>query len=168
MDKKLKEQGFTLIEVMIATAIFTIFALYYVTGQGNNVLDSANLKESSMLRALAQDTVNKVILDPPELRESLTETLETTKFEDYPDYSYSIRLSKMAMPSFEQISGEEDSGGEGQNQNAIQQNIYDQVRKNFEEVLWQVEIKVINGATNNTYTLSTWMLDHKAAVRFSY
>ena len=76
-----KSNGFTLIEVMIAISIFSIFAAVFVTGQGYNLLDSSKLKEEIILKDLCENKINDIIVNPPELRDSLTLTKETKDIE---------------------------------------------------------------------------------------
>jgi prepilin-type N-terminal cleavage/methylation domain-containing protein len=54
----LNDQGFTLMEVMIAISIFAIFASVFVTGQGYNLLDSSSLKDEILLKDICE---NKII-----------------------------------------------------------------------------------------------------------
>lgn len=169
MVKKIGRDGFTLIEVMIAIAIFAVFVTVYISGESANIFDSIGLKEDTTLRNLAQNTMNELILEPPEFREAQLESVqEIIKFEEYPGYSYSIELKKLELPDFDRITGSEDQDQEQQVQSATKKNIYNQVKKNFEEAVWQIKIRVNNDETGNSYFLSTWLLNKNANMRFSY
>ena len=162
------DKGFTLIEIMIAIAIFAVFVVVYISGQGINVLDSIHLREDAMLQRLAQNKMNEIVVDPPELRESLTSRRDVQQFEDYPGYSYSVDIKKLEIPSFEGLTGEENQDQEQQSNNAVQKAIYNQVKDNFERVLWQVEVVVSHEDSQRSYSLATWLIDHNAQVRFNY
>ena len=47
---KLNNSGFSLIEVLIAISIFSIFTVSFVTGLGYNLLDSSSLKDEMVLK----------------------------------------------------------------------------------------------------------------------
>jgi len=46
----MKNAGFTLLEVMIAFAIFSFFIAAFMVGHGNNVADSTLLDEEAILK----------------------------------------------------------------------------------------------------------------------
>ena len=168
MDQQVRDSGFTLIEIMIAIAIFAVFVVVYISGQGTNVLDSIALRENAILQRLAQNKMNEIIVEPPEFRESLTSRRDVKEFEDYPGYSYFIDMKRLELPTFEGMTGEETQDQEQQSNNAIQKRIYNQVRDNFERILWQVEVVVSNKETERSYSLATWIIDRDAQVRFNY
>jgi prepilin-type N-terminal cleavage/methylation domain-containing protein len=101
--------GFTLIEVMIAISIFTVFATVFITGQGYNLLDSGQLKQELIMKDLAENKINEIIVNPPELSDSLTLAPETKDFETNPDYQYKIEYKKFFVPDMSKISGDNDA-----------------------------------------------------------
>ena len=161
-------KGFTLIEIMIAISIFAVFVVVYITGQGSNVLDSINMKEEVKLSTLAQNKLNEVILDPPEYRETLTSNKETKTFEADTNYEYSIEFKRFEIPTFEQMTGADEQDQEQESQNAVQKNLFNQIKQNLELIIWQVEITVSNKETKDSYTISTWLENQAAIVRFNY
>lgn len=161
----MSRDGFTLVEIMIAVAIFAVFVTVFVTGQGGNVLDSINIKEDLELHGLAQNRLNEILVDPPPLRESPGTRPEETRFEDRPSYVRTEEFRKFVLPDIELAMGL-DEDGEGVS--SIQRNVYNQVRQNFENVLWQVEVVVRNTETGASHALSAWLINREAAVRFSY
>jgi len=75
------QKGFTLIEVMIALAIFGVFIVAFVSGQGGNILDSTSMREEQRMFTLANNKLSEIINNPPEFSESLTSNIDTKTFE---------------------------------------------------------------------------------------
>lgn len=166
--KKNDQNGFTLIEVMIALAIFSVFIAVYVTSQGYNVADSARFKQELKLKQLAEFKINELITNPPELSESLTLTPETSDFEDWPNYSYAITYKKFLIPDFSKIQGEDPNQDrqEASQQRELEKRIFETVKENMEILLWQVEVKVTDKTTKESYLATTWIYNHDAEVQF--
>jgi prepilin-type N-terminal cleavage/methylation domain-containing protein len=91
------QSGFTLMEVLIAITIFALFATVFVTGQGYNLLDSGKFKDDLLLKDLAENKINEIVVNPPELRDSLTITKETKAFDSNPDYQYTIEYKNFSF-----------------------------------------------------------------------
>ena len=158
------KSGFTLIEIMIAITLFAVYAAIYSTGQGGNLLDSLRIRENTKLYILANNTINELIVNPPEFKESLTSIKSFTKFEDYPNYGYAVEMKKIELPDFDAIRNEEDP----QEDLALQKLIYTMVKKNFEKAVWQIQVTVQNNETKDQYDLSTWMMDDNVPITFTY
>lgn len=163
-----KQGGFTLIEVMIALAIFSVFIAVYVTSQGYNVADSAQFKQELKLKQLTEFKINELIVNPPELSESLTLTPETSDFEDWPNYSYSITYKKFIIPDFSKIKGEDPNQDrqDAAQQRELEKRIFETVKENMELLLWQIEVKVTDKTTQESYMATTWIYNHDAQVQF--
>lgn len=171
MNKGIKhnrQEGFTLIEVMIALAIFSVFIAVYVTSQGYNVADSARFKQELKLKQLAELKVNELIINPPDLTESLTLTPQTSDFEDWPNYSYSINYQKFLVPDLSKIEGEDPSQDrqEASQQRELEKKVFETVKENMEKLLWQIEVKVTDKTTQESYLVTTWIYNHNAEVQF--
>ena len=132
------QKGFTLIEVMIAIAIFSIFATVFVTGQGYNLLDSSKLKEDILLKDLCENTINEVITNPPELKDSLTISKETKDFEKNPNYSYTIEYQKFFVPDMSKIAAKEDEKDDN-SQKDLEKRLYAVFKENMEKILTQFQ-----------------------------
>lgn len=158
------EQGATLIEVMIALVIFSVFIAAYVASQGNILVKSTRMRTDAVLHDLAKQKMNEILLDPPDLRESLTLTTETKKFEDYPEYQYEIRWMRFKVPDLKKIQGSADQQESRNAQEEVQKRLQETVKKNLEELIWQVELTVKNTDSNLAYTVSSWLLNQKAKV----
>jgi prepilin-type N-terminal cleavage/methylation domain-containing protein len=171
MSNKNKDKGqggFTLIEVMIALAIFSVFIAVYVTSQGYNVADSAQFKQELKLKQLTELKVNELVINPPDLTESLTLTPQTSDFEDWPNYSYAVTYKKFLIPDFNKIKGgdPEQNREDATQQRQVEKRIYETVKENMELLLWQIEVKVTDKTTQESYVATTWIYNHKAQVEF--
>ena len=160
--------GFTLIEVMIAIAIFTVFASVFVTGQGYNLLDSSKLKEEILLKDFAENKINDIIVNPPELRDALTLSKETKDVEANPDYQTTVEFKKFFVPDLEKISSDsaiEDSEKENSPQSQMEKKISAVFKENMEKMIWQVEVTVKNKTNDSSFKLSTWLYNPNADVQ---
>lgn len=158
------QKGFTLIEVMIALAIFGVFIVAFVSGQGGNILDSTTMREEQRMFTLANNKLSEIINNPPEFSESLTSNIDTKTFEEEQNYEWSVEFKKFEIPEFAAASGQEEVPAEQETQNRI----YSRIKENLEKMLWQVRVTVKNKETGQTSSLSTWLQNDKATVRFQY
>ncbi len=163
---KLKSQGFSLVEVLIAVTLFSIFLATYYSTRSTALLQSRRIREEVVLQRLCSEKLNEVILSPPELSEILTvadqtESIATKGFEGYQSI---VQWKKLTIPDFSAlITGEE---GEEQNpRSALQKQVFDQLRDNIEKMVWQVKVTVKNPKSNYTYSLSTWVTNENAQVQ---
>jgi len=171
VKKQNAESGFSLLEVMIALTIFSIFITVYVTSQGYNIMDSTLLKEEVRLKELCTQKINEIIIKPPQFREALTLTTETASFENDKNYEAKITYKRLKIPDMKKIMGkdEEDEndnkGGNAPGSNAIADNFMNKIKENLQEMIWQVEVQVVNKDSKASYTLSTWLTNTEAAVK---
>ncbi len=156
--------GFTLFEVMIAIAIFAIFASVFVTGQGYNILDSSKLKNEMLLKDLCQNKINEIIVNPPELRDSLTLTKEVKDVDGYPNYQYSIEYKKFTVPDMTKLQNSADEDEEDKKQSSFEKMLYDTFKENMEKIIWQVEVVIKDKTTEDTFRASTWLYNNNAEV----
>lgn len=161
LRKILNEKGFTLVEVMISLAIFAVFASAYLTAQGYNISDSTVMREELNLKRYAELKINEIIVTPPELKDSLTLTKDTGKFEEDDNFTYSIEYKKFVVPDLNKITGGDE---EAQDQNEAK--IFDNIKKNLEKIIWQVEVTVKNETSERIYSVSTWLYNHQAQIMF--
>ncbi len=167
LNNILKNQsGFTLIEVMIAIVIFTVFATVYTTGQGYNLLDSTKLKEEMLMKDLAENKINDIIVNPPELRDSLTLTKETKDIEGNSDYQYIIEYKKFFVPEMNKITGEDEGKNKEESaQSQMEKRIFNIFKENMEKMIWQVEVTVKNKNSDSKFKLSTWLYNQNADIQ---
>lgn len=163
---KKNNQGFTLLEVMIAIVIFTIFATVFITGQGYNLLDSGKLREDMLLKDLAENKINEIIINPPELRDSLTLAKETKDAEGNSNYSVTVEYKKFFVPDMSKITGsEEDKDADESAQAQMEKRIYKVFKDNMEKMIWQVEVTVKSKTSDSSLRLSTWLYNQNADVQ---
>ncbi|MEA9357926.1 prepilin-type N-terminal cleavage/methylation domain-containing protein [Bacteriovorax sp. PP10] len=161
------QSGFTLMEVMIAIAIFAIFSTVFVTGFGYNLLDSGNLKEDILLKDFAENKINDIITNPPTLADSLTLTKETKDIENNPNYQTIVEYKKFFVPDMTKIAetaGESPTDEDNQ-QAAMEKRIFAVFKENMEKMIWQVEVTVKNKTTSKTLVLDAWIYNPAADVK---
>ncbi len=165
------QMGFTLIEVLIALLIFAFFIVAFSSGMGNNLLDSASFKEDILLKNLCESKINELIINPPELKESLTLTKETKTFENNDDYTYTVAYKKFPVPDITKLQGKsasslESLGNEEDKENQeLNTKIFKTFKENMEKMLWQIEVQVKNKITEQSFTLSYWILHPSPEVK---
>lgn len=162
------QSGFTLIEVVIAIAIFAVFATAFTQGTGYNLLDSGKLKEDIRLKDYCENKINDIITNPPELRETLTLSKETKEVEGDTNYETIVEYKKFFVPDMTKIAGKggdvEDSEEETQ-QAQLEKRIFTVFKENMEKMIWQVEVTTRNKTTNESFKLSTWLMNPNADVK---
>lgn len=176
MDKQIRQAGFSLVEVLIALTIFSIFIATFLTSQGYNITDSINMKEEINLKNLAEYKMNEVILNLPEFSEALNNKKESKDFdlEGYKNYKYEVVWKKMVVPDFSQLisngENEEDSDAataqDNQNQN-VKKMIMDKMKENIEKIVWQVQVTVTNKDKDYSFTVSTWVNNPNAQIELN-
>jgi prepilin-type N-terminal cleavage/methylation domain-containing protein len=162
------QSGFTLMEVMIAIAIFTVFASVFVTGQGYNLLDSGKLTEEMLMKDFAENKINEIIVNPPELSDALTLSKETKDVEANTDYQTIVEFKKFFVPDMNQVTAEDTLEGkekENSPQAQMEKRIFKVFKDNMEKMIWQVEVTVKNKTNDSTFRLSTWLYNQNADVQ---
>jgi len=124
------------------------------------------MREEMLLEEIAESELNKLILDPPKVF-NLGMTLgsgDTKPVEGYDGYERTIKWFEFKVPDYNKIQGkEEDDVDAG---DAIyKKKIFEEIKKNLEKLIYQVELTVKNKDTGFTYTLSTFVMDPKAKVK---
>jgi prepilin-type N-terminal cleavage/methylation domain-containing protein len=164
------DKGFALIELMIAIFLFAIFMAVFATSQNYNISDSRLLKEEIILRQLAQQKINQIIIDPPKnFDKSLTLGQgEIETIEGHEQYESKVVYREFKLPDFSKFTEEnEDGEGSGTDTNSINSRIFEKVRENFEKLIWQAEVTIRNKETDFKFTFSTWLYNPKAEVNVS-
>ncbi len=186
MVSKIKnEQGFSLLEVMIAITLFAFFVTAYLTSQGYNVEDSRLSEEQLILQQLAERKVNELVLDPPKFT-NVTATLKETKtFEeaDFKNYEYTLEIKKLTIPDFAQLFSQKDAttdeakdsyegdyyseGSKNKRNDALEKMIFEELKKNIEKVIWQARVTVTNKETKYNFTLSTFITNYNEKIQLN-
>ncbi len=179
------EKGFSLLEVMIAITLFSIFIASYLVSQGYNVSDSALNEEQLMLQQLCELKLNELHINPPKFTNVTSSGIkETKKFEesDYSNYEYTLEIQKINLPDFGQLFGSKGNASEEaqeQNEendyfndaNKAQRNsntekmVFETLKKNIERIIWQARITVTNKETKYSYSLSTYLTNYNEQVQ---
>ena len=165
------QNGFTLVEVMIALTLFALFITVFLMSQGSNISMSTQMSEDIMLHNLAERKINEAILDPPNFTNATENDVEEKNFEEegFKKYRYKIEYKKLEIPDMNQLMGKtEDEANEDyanpnrQQTDAITKMVFDKLKKNIEKMLWQIRVTVTNTETNYSYELTTWVTNEKA------
>ncbi len=165
------DQGMTLIEVMISILLFAIFITAFMAGQGGNINSSIKFKGELLLKDIAEMKMNEVLINPPEdFRPGAgkvnvaSDTLKFKEIEEYPDYRYALQLFKVTIPEFEKITGQQE--GNPNEDQMVRKRIFDNFKRNMEQIVWQVVITVEHKESGATYDLSTWYYNQAGRLEF--
>ena len=156
--------GFTLIEVLIATTVFSVFIAAYSLIQGNNMSDSTLMRREVLLENIANQVLNETIASPPKFSKSLLLNPEGSykKFEENDFYEYRIEWHEFKVPDFNKLMAKEEDTDA--NTSTIQNMVFDNIKTNLEKKIWQIRVIVRERESKFPFELSTWILDHKVAV----
>ena len=159
--------GFTLMEVMIAIAIFATFASIFVTGFGYNLMDSGHLKEDILLKDIGENKINDIITNPPVLADALTLSKETKDVENNTNYQTIVEFKKFFVPDMTKIKESSANSGdeEDSQQAAMEKRIFTVFKENMEKMIWQVEVTVKNKLSGDTFVLDAWIYNQSADVK---
>ncbi len=158
------QSGFSLIEVLIAITIFTVFIAMYATSRGYLLADSARMQEEIKLRSLTEQELSKIILSPPKLTDSLTLLPETKTLEDHDQYEKIVEFKRLSIPDMNSLSqsSQSDEDTSNQQENTIIKKVGQKVKKNLEELVWQVRVTIRNKQTKFNFTLVSWIYNSQA------
>lgn len=159
MVKKLNSKGFTLIEVLFALGIFAAFLLGISVTISHNVNSSILMKEDTTLHNLAELKLNEVLLDKKEFTNATENSVDSGTFdiEGMDQYKFEVRIKPTEFPDLSQIMGQDEGDDGSGSSDPINKVIFDKLKKNLEEIIWQVSVTVINTDTDYSYELSTWV-----------
>ena len=181
------QKGFSLIEVMIAIALFAFFIVAYVTSQGYNIDDSRITEEQLRLQELCEGEINKILINPPKFTNAQSNSKETKSFEDksLSNYSYTLELKKLTIPDFAQLFAQKGGAteeaqnsydgsyfnsqtqGRGQRNSNLEKLVFEELKKNIERIIWQVRITVTNKETKYSYSLSTFLTNYNEQIQLN-
>lgn len=172
MEKKLSPfnaKGFTLVEVLMALTIFSLFIVVFMSTQGYNITTSTRMKDELEMHNIAEYKINEAILTHPTLSDSRTEIIEEKSFEEtkWARYSYKLEYRKLELPDFSKMMPEDEDQNETTEdvQNAsLQKKIFDKLKQNMEKMLWQVQVTIIEKESGSEYTLSSWIQNPDARI----
>jgi hypothetical protein len=158
----------------VAFVLFSIFYVVFIASQGDNILDSQYVAEELKLHNLCENILNDILVAPPVLNDSLTNTPQVKKFEDseLADYDYMIEYKRFEIPNIFQINNEEESEEEQEEQNNSNNQylglIFEQIKNNIKEAIWQIQVTVKNKQNNTIFTLSSWLRNPDARIQTQF
>jgi prepilin-type N-terminal cleavage/methylation domain-containing protein len=172
MDKRINknQRGFSLVEVMIALAIFSVFVTSLILTQSTNVNNSILMAEDLNLHNLAIMKMNETLIAEKEFTNATEKDPETGKFkgDDFKLYKFKIEYQKTEFPDFSQLMGQEEDEYSDKKDDSIRKKIFDKLKKNVEEMIWQVKVTVTNTETDYKYELSSWITNPKAKIDLNF
>lgn len=166
--------GFSLIEVMIALAIFAAFSTAIIQTQISNIDKSVRMRDDTEIFKLAELKMNESLTDVKKFTNATENDPDTGSFEieGFKNYKYKVEYKKNEFPDFAQLSGKgEDEEEDTQDGNtAIKKAIFDKLKKNMELLLWQIKVTVTNSDTGYSTELTSWVTNEEAKldVNFSF
>lgn len=179
------QQGFSLLEVMIAITLFAFFVTAYLTSQGYNVEDSRVSEEQLILQQLAERKISELVLDPPKFSNATADLKETKAFEEseLKNFEYTLEIKRLVIPDFAQLFAQKDStteeaqdsydgdyyseGAKGQRNQNLEKLVFEELRKNIEKVIWQARVTVTNKETKYNFTLSTFLTNYNEKIQIN-
>ena len=180
---KRAQQGFSLIEVMIALTLFAVFVSAFLVSQGYNVSDSALSEEQIKLHMLCEQKMQEILINTPKFSNAMVDLKETKTFEDkdFSGYSWTIEWKKLKVPDFGKIfasgaaagaEGSEDNkyyddDNKAQRNNSVETMVFDKLKENIERIVWQVRLTVTNKETKYSYSLSRWVTNYDEPVQLN-
>ena len=167
--QKPNKNGFTLLEIMIAMTVFSMFVTAFVVSQGNNLADSSNMRFEYQLKNLLEKEVNEIIINPPEFTPGLLITNENDykAIEDFEGYEKKVEWFEFLLPDLSQLNKKEGSeDNESSQQDNIQTKITESVSKNLKLLLWQLRVTIRHKETQKQMEATTWLVNQKAKVKF--
>ena len=175
MVKKIKNNnfGFSLIEVMIALAIFAAFATAMIQTQISNIDKSIRMRDDVEVFRLAELKMNEALTDVKKFTNATENDPDTGIFEieGFKNYKYKVEYKKNVFPDFAQLSGkDEDEEDLQDNGSAIKKAIFEKLKKNMEKLIWQIKVTVTNADSGYSTELTSWVTNEEAKldVNFSF
>lgn len=164
---KKSQQGFSLLEVMIALTVFAVYSVAMIATQTSNMNSSVQMKTDLTLHNLAELKMNESLVDVTEFTNATENDPDSGKFEieGYKEYKFLVEYKKIKFPSLDQLMGAEEEDSNSQdNSKAMKKIIFEKLKKNIEEIIWQISVTVTEPNTNYSYTLNSWVTNEKAKI----
>ena len=131
----INKKGFTLLEIMIAMTVFSMFVTAFVVSQGNNLADSTNMRFEYQIKNLLEKEMTEIIINPPEFSPSLLITTENDykTIENFEEFETKVEWFEFKLPDLSQLT----QGAQGMmNQITLliifKQKIFENVSKNLQ------------------------------------
>ena len=162
------KKGFTLLEIMIAMTVFSMFVTAFVVSQGNNLADSTNMRFEYQIKNILEKEVTEIIINPPEFSPSLLITTENDykTIENFEDFETKVEWFEFKLPDLSQLTqGTQENGESNNSADNIQTKIFENVSKNLQTLLWQLKVTVRHKESQREMDATTWLINKKAQVK---
>lgn len=161
------QAGFSIIEVLIALAIFGAYSTVMILTQVSNKDRSIRMAQDLKLHNLAEMKMNEVLLTQKEFTNATEKDAETGNFEieGYQNYAYKVEYKRNEFPDFSALMGQTEEESRQENSNAaVKKLIFEKLKNNIEEMVWQVKVTVTNTIDESSYELNSWVNNPKAKI----
>jgi prepilin-type N-terminal cleavage/methylation domain-containing protein len=160
------QKGFSLIEVMIALTIFGVYVTAMIMSQTNNVGSSIRMSQDLVLHNLAEMKMSETLIGSKEFTNATENDVDSGSFdiEGFKNYKYKVSIKKTEFPDFSQIMGKSEDDEADNKNSAVQKLIFEKMKKNVEEIIWQVNVQIINSDNEQTYELNSWINKSNAKI----
>lgn len=163
------ESGFSIIEVMIAMALFLSFSLGIIFSQSGSIDRSDRFKKDLILNNLAVLKMNESLVDVKKFTNATEKDTDSGKFdiEGFKNYKFLVEYKKNKFPDFSSLIGkteEEENRSGADPQAAIKKAIFEKLKKNMETMLWQIKVTVTNPETKTSTELTSWVTNREAQI----
>jgi type II secretion system protein I len=152
------EQGFTLLEVVIAMAIMVITFASILAVEGGALNASARAKQMNIVAMLAKNKMVETEFKFEGKAFTEVKTEEAGTFEDpYQDYRWKSSIKEMKFPNLGMAASKPGGGGPDQ----FTEMLTRLISNFFSKAIREVSVTVLwkKGAKDQTYTLSTFWVD---------
>ena len=162
MAKRLinSQSGFSILEVMVALAIFGAYATAMILTQISNTDRSMNMGKDMKLHTIAQMKMNEVLMRRNEFTNATENDAEngTIDIEGLENFKFLIEYKRNIFPDFAALMGQtEEESNQVDPNAAVKKLIFDKMKKNIEEMIWQVKVTITNTNDGASYELNSWV-----------
>ncbi len=167
IEMKNNQSGFSLLEVLIALTIFGLYATVYISTQSGNLGTSIRMSNDLKLHNLAEMKMNEALIGKREFTNATKNDVDSGSFEisGYETYKYEVTITPIEFPSFEELMGKtSDESSEENKSDPLQQMIFEKLKKNMEEIIWQIKVKIIDTISGDEYELNSWINKSNAKI----
>ena len=164
---RIGEKGMSLLEVIMAVAIIAIFGVALLTGIGGNVFRSGEMRAELKIVELLELKMNELVLDPPEFKETLLEEFSDEKdFEDFPGYTYSVRMHPFMLADYLSALGQGPESEDFEDGGELYRRVFNLVSKNVQKMVWQVEVTVTHTESERSQSVSTLLNNRDTGIEW--
>ncbi len=156
-------KGMSLLEIMVAITLFSIFAVFFIGTQQFQIKRAMSARDKVDLLYLCdlkfkQTLFNPKIISNLVLVDTTPDKTEGIFEEPYTDYRYTIEYYKFFFPPLEELQGMPLSEGEGVVEiDTVSAKILKTTKELLEKNMVQLKVSVTHEKTKKTTSLETWL-----------